>query len=428
MENFPSPEELRARYEQHKDFSLDDEAAKPLLEPYVGGEASRRYYQDAATRAALEKIAAGGNRVLLTLATGAGKTRIAVNLLKRIADAGQLKRALFVCDRDELRKQATGAFQEIFGNDAAPVSGRDAQKNARILIATYQTLGIDTENSDASFLTTHYPPNFFSHIIIDEAHRSAWGKWSEVLKRNTDAIQIGLTATPRQLAIKGDTSEARQDQQITADNIEYFGDPVYEYDIGQGIEDGYLAACEIIKSRVNLDETGITLDEIMARNPVDAQTGLPITEDRLKELYEKTSYEDRILLPDRVLAMAQDLFQHLLATGGPYQKTIIFCVRDTHADAIATMLNNLYTAWCTANNQKRIETFAFKCTAANQGRDYLADLKGSSRSHFIATTVDLLTTGVDVPAIRNIVFFRYVNSPISFYQMVGRGTRLHTPS
>jgi len=428
MSEFPTPDELRRRYEQRMGFSLEDELAKPLLEPYVGGEASRRYYQDAAIRAALEKIAAGGNRVLLTLATGSGKTRIAVNLLKRIADAGQLRRALFLCDRDELRKQATGAFQEIFGNDAAPVSGKDAQKNARILIATYQTLDIDTDDADANFLTANYPPNFFSHIIIDEAHRSAWGKWSQVLRINPDAIQIGLTATPRQLKVEGDTPEAHADQQISADNIAYFGEPVYEYEIGQGIEDGYLAACEIRKSTVNLDETGITIADILARNPTDAITGERISEAKLREIYQKQNYADDILLPDRVLAMTQDLFQHLLDTGDPHQKTIIFCVRDTHADAIAGVLNNLYAEWCTANGVKRAAPYAFKCTAANQGRDYLADLRGSNRTHFIATTVDLLTTGVDVPSVRNIVFFRYVKSPISFYQMIGRGTRLHTPT
>lgn len=428
LAQFPTPDDLRQRYEAGKGFSLDDELAKPLLEPYVGGEASRRYYQDAAIRAALEKIAAGENRVLLTLATGAGKTHIAVNLLKRIADAGQLTRALFLCDRDELRRQATGAFQGIFGDDAAPVSGGNPQTNARILIATYQTLDIDTEGADANFLTTHYPPGFFSHIIIDEAHRSAWGKWSQVLRINPDAIQIGLTATPRTLETEGESAEARADQQISADNITYFGEPVYVYDIAQGIEDGYLAACEIRKSAVNLDESGITLTDILERRPTDAITGQPISEAELREMYEKHSYEAQILLPDRVSAMAADLFQHMLDTGGPHQKTIIFCVRDTHADAVAVAMNNLYADWCAANGARRAEPYAFKCTAANQGRDYLADLRGSSRTHFIATTVELLTTGVDVPSIRNIVFFRYVRSPISFYQMIGRGTRLHTPT
>ena len=109
--------------------------------------------------------------------------------------------------------------------------------------------------------------------------------------------------------------------------------------------------------------------------------------------------------------MADDLFQLLLDTGGPEQKTILFCARDAHADAVAIALNNLYAAWCKANGRKPADPYAFKCTAASHGAEYLADLRGASRSHFIATTVDLLTTGVDVPVVRNIGFFRYVRSP-----------------
>jgi len=434
---FPAPAALRTRYEQGMGFTLESPAARPLLQPYPGGEGTRRYYQDAAIRAVMEKVAKcelsrQPKRALLSLATGSGKTFIAVNLLKRISDAGQLTRALFVCDRDELRTQALKAFQNFFGSDAAEVfrkpDGTNNAKNARIHIATYQTLGVENENGDASFLTTYYPENYFTHIVIDECHRSAWGKWSQVLTRNRNAVQIGLTATPRRLECKEETAEARQDAEITTNNIAYFGEPAYEYDIAQAIEDGYLAACEIQKGRVNLDDTGITIDDIMTRNPVDAITGLPVQHEQLEEYYVKTQYEDRILLPDRVQAMCQDLFNYLLETGGPEQKTIIFCARDRHADDVAVCLNNLYAKWCAENGKQRLEDYAFKCTAASSGNDQLPDLRASSRSHFIATTVDLLTTGVDVPCVRNIVFFKYLKSPISFYQMVGRGTRIDAPT
>jgi type I restriction enzyme R subunit len=437
MSEFPTPAELRARYEQGMGFTLESPAARPLLQPYPGGEGARRYYQDAAIRAVMEKIAqcqttGRPKRALLSLATGAGKTFIAVNLLKRISDAGQLTRALFVCDRDELRTQALKAFQNVFGSDAAEVyrkpDGTNNAKNARIHIATYQTLGVENDNGDANFLTTFYPEDYFTHIVIDECHRSAWGKWSQVLTRNKNAVQIGLTATPRQLECKEETDEAKQDAEITSNNIAYFGEPAYEYEIAQAIEDGYLAACEIQKGRVNLDDTGLTIDEILARNPVDAITGQPVTADQLKELYQRTEFEDRILLPDRVLAMCQDLFNYLLETGGPEQKTIIFCARDRHADDVAVCMNNLYAKWCADNGKQRLDYYAFKCTAASSGNDQLPDLRASSRSHFIATTVDLLTTGVDVPCVRNIVFFKYLKSPISFYQMVGRGTRIDPPT
>lgn len=434
---FPAPDELRARYEQGMGFKLDAPAARPLLQPYPGGEGTRRYYQDAAIRAVMEKIVQcevtkQPKRALLSLATGAGKTFIAVNLLKRLSDAGQLTRALFVCDRDELRTQALKAFQNVFGSDAAEVfrrpDGTNNAKNARIHIATYQTLGVENDNGDANFLTTFYPENYFTHVVIDECHRSAWGKWSQVLTRNADAAQIGLTATPRQIECKEETSEAKQDTEITANNVAYFGEPVYQYDLAQAIEDGYLAACEIQKGRVNLDDTGITKEEIIARNPVDAITGQPLTPEQINDLYERYQYEDRILLPDRILAMCQDLFNYMIETGGPEQKSIIFCARDRHADDVAVCMNNLYAKWCVENGKERLEYYAFKCTAASSGNDQLPDLRASSRSHFIATTVDLLTTGVDVPCVRNIVFFKYLKSPISFYQMVGRGTRIDAPT
>jgi type I restriction enzyme R subunit len=434
---FPSPAALRARYEQGMGFGLASPAARPLLQPYSGGEGTRRYYQDAAIRAVMEKVArcevdGRPKRALLSLATGAGKTFIAVHLLKRFADAGQLTRALFVCDRDELRTQAVAAFQNVFGSDAAEAfrkpDGTNNAKNARIHIATYQTLGIESEDGDANFLTTFYPENTFSHIIIDECHRSAWGKWSQVLTRNRDAVQVGLTATPRQLETAEGTAEARQDAEITANNLAYFGEPVYEYGLAQAIEDGYLAACDIQKGRVNLDDTGITVDDVMARKPVDARTGLSMTREQVAEYYVKTQYEDRILLPDRVQAMCRDLFAYLLETGGPEQKTIIFCARDRHADDVATQMNNLYAHWCAEQGKPRQEWYAFKCTAASSGNDQLPDLRASSRSHFIATTVDLLTTGVDVPCVRNIVFFKYLKSPINFYQMIGRGMRIDAPT
>jgi type I restriction enzyme, R subunit len=439
MGEFPSPADLRLRYEQGMGFKLDEPSARPLLVRYQGGEATRRYYQDAAIRAVLEKIvrcqkAGQPPRALLSLATGAGKTFIAVNLLRRIAGAGQLRRALFLCDRDELRSQALSAFQNAFGADAAEVSGGNPQKNARILIATYQTLDVDTDQADANFLTTHYPENYFSHIIIDECHRSAWGKWSQVLKRNPDAVQVGLTATPRHL-VGVDLSAYPEDQHITADNLAFFGEPVYEYDMSQGIQDGYLAACEIIRQDIFLDNkpdneriTGLDKADLQGKVIRDGITGQIYQVNEIQAHYEAANFEDEILLPDRVQAMCADLFNLLLASGGPEQKTIIFCTRDSHADRVAVEMNNLYAAWCRNLGRRPAAFYAFKCTAASSGNDYLADLRGASRHHFIAATVDLLSTGVDVPIVQNIVFFKYVRSPIAFYQMVGRGTRIYPPT
>jgi len=427
LEKFPSPQDLRKRYEQGIGISIDSEETKPLLVRYPGGEASRRYYQDAAIRAVLEKSAQGKKRVLLFLATGSGKTFISVQILKKITDAGQLHRALFLCDRDELRTQALRAFQNVFGSNAAPVSTSNQQKNARILIATYQTLNVAGEDENAKFFLENYPKNYFSHIIIDECHRSAWRKWSTVLTRNPDAAQIGLTATPRYWE-GGNENERKGDQEITANNLQYFGDPVYEYDMAQGIEDGYLPACEIIRRKTDLDEKGVSRTDIARFGATDPTTGIPVGADQARDHYEAPSFENVIQLPDRVKAWCKDFFDMLLETGGPHQKTIVFCVRDTHADAVAVELNNLYADWCAENGQRRSESYAFKCTADVGGSEYIADLRGSEHSHFIATTVDLITTGVDVPIVRNVVFFKYVNSPISFQQMMGRGSRIHLPT
>jgi type I restriction enzyme R subunit len=224
MTEFPSPNELRVRWEAARGLDLTSALARPLSTPYRGGETSRRYYQDAAIRAVLEKIARGETRALLSLATGAGKTYIAVHLLRRLADAGLLRRALFLVDRDELRNQALGALQNAFGADAAAVSGGNPQMNARVLVATYQTLGLDRTNggtgagtgcdapagpdADAieaepepaaptTFLDQHYPPDYFNFVIIDECHRSGWGDWSTVLTRNTTPSR---SASPRRRA------------------------------------------------------------------------------------------------------------------------------------------------------------------------------------------------------------------------------------
>jgi type I restriction enzyme R subunit len=441
---FPTPADLRARYEQAMGFSLADPVAKPLLTRYTHGEATRRYYQDAAIRAVLEKMAqcektGQPKRALLSLATGSGKTFIAVHLLKRIADAGQLKRALFVCDRDELRNQGVGAFQNVFGADAAEVylktDGMNNAKNARIHVATYQTLDVDTDEATANFLTKHYPENYFSHIVLDECHRSAWGKWSQVLTRNAAAVQVGLTATPRKLEVTERTKETQADAQVTADNIRHFGEPVYEYDMSQGIEDGYLAACEVHRfdlfhdnKHMNERESGVTRQELAGKLLTDPITGESVSADSARAHYDGFDIEDKLLMPERVAAMTHDLFDRFIATGGPEQKTIIFCRRDRHADDVASAMNNLYADWCTKNGKPRLDSYAFKCTASVGGSDYIADLRGGTRHHFIATTVDLLSTGVDVPVVKNIVFFRYVRSPIAFYQMVGRGTRLDPPT
>ena len=450
--DFPPHPDLCARYAKDTGIDIARPDAAMLFQADSPAWSDSRYYQDAAIRAAFEKIilcqqAGEPARVLLTLATGAGKTIIATNLLWRMSQAGQLpKPALFLCDRDELREQAYNKLKAAFGDNARIVKterGSNAARNARIHIATYHTLGLDDdkphgdqhedqhhENHDndegfASFLTEHYGDDAFSVIIIDECHRSAWGRWSEVLRRNPNAIHIGLTATPRTLHASKNASA--EDQQITANNRQYFGEPVYEYTLIQAQEDGYLAACEIVKRKASIDGCVFTKAEILAAKPVDIRTGRPLTEEDLtKAEYTGKDFDDELFIELRTPRMCEDLFQLLCQNGGPEQKVIIFCTREIHADRVAQHMNNLYIRWCKAQRRTPKDHYAFKCMGgANNGSDMIEPMRGSSERAFIACTVDLLEAGVDIERLNAVVFFRYLQSSIKFYQMVGRGTRIH---
>lgn len=432
--SFISHAQLCARYAKDSGIDLNQPQAALLFQADSPAWSQSRYYQDAAIRAAFEKIILDQQsgkppRVLLTLATGAGKTIIATNLLWRLSQAGALpKPALFLCDRDELREQAYTKLKAAFGDNARIVKterGGNAAANARIHIATYQTLGLDDEQGFASFLTEHYGPDAFSVIVIDECHRSAWGRWSEVLKLNPSAIHIGLTATPRKLEESDRTTQ--EDQEITANNRAYFGEPVYEYTLIQAQEDGYLAACEIVKRKASIDKIVFTKAEILKAGVKDIKTGKPLTEaDLTKEQYTGKDFDDELFIDLRTPKMCKDLFEMLCANGGPEQKVIIFCNREIHADRVAQQMNNLYVRWCKENGQTPKDLYAFKCMGGpNNGADLIEPMRGSGERAFIACTVDLLEAGVDIERLNAVVFFRYLQSPIKFYQMVGRGTRIH---
>jgi type I restriction enzyme R subunit len=432
--DFPAHPELTARYAKDIGIDLTRPEAEILFQADSPAWSQSRYYQDAAIRAAFEKIircrqANEPVRVLLTLATGAGKTIIATNLLWRLSQAGQLpKPALFLCDRDELREQAYTKLKAAFGDNARIVRterGSNAAANARIHVATYQTLGLDDEEGFASFLSEYYGDDAFSVIIIDECHRSAWGRWSEVLKRNPNAIHIGLTATPRKLAESKRASA--EDQEITANNLKYFGEPVYEYTLIQAQEDGYLAACEIVKRKASIDSRVFTKQEILAAKVKDIRTGKLLTEaDLTKDEYTGKDFDDELFIELRTPRMCEDLFQLLCQNGGPEQKVIIFCTREIHADRVAQHMNNLYVRWCREKKQTPKDHYAFKCMGGpNNGADMIEPMRGSGERAFVACTVDLLEAGVDIERLNAVVFFRYLQSPIKFYQMVGRGTRIH---
>ena len=431
--DFPTHDELSARYAKDTGVDIASPASAMLFMADSPAFGKPRYYQDAAIRAAFDKILTSEQsgeapRVLLSLATGSGKTVIAANLLWRLHEAGRLtKPALFLCDRDELREQAWEKLAKAFPKGSVRIvkseRGGNAAGNAKVHVATYQTLGLDdAEQGHASFLTEHYPVNSFSVIVLDECHRSAWGRWSEVLKRNPEAIQIGLTATPREL--RHSKHQTPDDAEITANNLAYFGEPVYEYTLIQAQEDGYLAACEIVKLKPSIDWKTFTRKDVLALGAIDARTGKYILPEDLKAQYFAKHFDDDILLPERIATMCADLFQRLCAHGGPEQKVIIFCTRDLHADRVAMQMQRLYASWCKERGLTPKDHYAFKCTAEG-GSELIGQMRGSGARCFIACTVDLLATGIDIERLNAVVFFRYLESSIQFYQMVGRGTRIH---
>lgn len=436
MSEFPMPEDLLQKLEIGQGFEFGTGRAAPFATTYPIGSDQVRYYQDAAVRAVFEKLAQGDNRALLSMATGTGKTLVAVNILKRIEVAGQLQRALFVCDRESLRGQARKALRDVFGDNVAEASSGNPQRNARVVVATYQLLNVDgAEDSDdeadaAAYITRQYGRDYFSHIIIDECHRSAWNKWSQVLTMNPNAVQVGLTATPRTFEDSDDIEASRLDRKITADNFAYFGEPVYEYGMGPGMDDGYLAMMQVVKYDIRIGdqeeserETGVSKSDLALAEVVDAITGESAVRDEMRDVFGPAILEERLVLPDRCHAMCEALFDTMASGGVPEQKSIVFCVNVDHAIAVANTLNNLYAEWCSVNGKRPNPEFAFTCTG-QVGSEHLPTFRGNQNRFFIATTAELLTTGVDIPSVRNIVFFRYIKSPILFQQMVGRGTRI----
>ncbi|MCX6969445.1 MAG: DEAD/DEAH box helicase family protein [Verrucomicrobia bacterium] len=398
-----------------------------LIDPVLREKGYRKPYVKLETKAPVEPIGAKGRRrsgpgrtdYLLCVETPNGPAPLPVAVMESKRE-----------DEDPLKgmQQAKGKLKAVFGDNARIVetkNGENAAKNARIHIATYQTLGLDDDEGFASFLTEHYPDDYFSVIIIDECHRSAWGRWSEVLRRNPNAIHIGLTATPRQL--REAEGKPTEDEEITANNHQYFGEPVYEYTLIEAQEDGYLAACEVIKRKASIDSHIFTKAEVLAAKPTNIKTGQPVTEEDLtKSEYTGKDFDDELFIDMRTPAMCEDLFKLLCENGGPEQKVIIFCTREIHADRVAMQMNNLYVRWCKEKNHEPKDLYAFKCMGgANNGSEYIKTMRGSGERAFVACTVDLLEAGVDIERLNAVVFFRYLKSAIKFYQMVGRGTRIH---
>lgn len=402
IDNFPSPDELKRRYiEAILSGVVQKEKAEKILESpyYFAPSFSLRYYQEAAISAALQKITRGEKRILLTLATGTGKTIIAFNLVWRLLKAGYFKRVLFIADRNFLRNQAYNVFAP-FQDARVMIEEGQTPKQHAIFFSIYQALFSLAPSGKRVF--EEYPSDFFDLVIIDECHRSGFGTWNDILKHFTGAVHIGMTATPK-----------RTDN---IDTYKYFGEPVYIYSYGQGVQDGYLAPFVVHRVLTNLDREGKL--SIQEAKELGAQV-VAVPEEAIQDEYTQKEFERRVTLPDRTREIAKHLAK-LLRTFGAMQKTMVFCVDSDHADLMAKEIQNEFADFGYSN-------FAVSIIARNNDineAEYERFRDSEKLTPVVATTVDLLTTGVDVPSVRNIVIVKPISSKIVFKQIIGRGSRL----
>ena len=401
IERFPSPEELFERYSQHT-FKKKPEAAKLdlMLFPYYYQPGGKKpwYFQDAAIRKTIDAILAGKKRILLAMATGSGKTYIAFQTAWKLVKSGHIKRVLYLADRNFLRDQAYNEFA-AFEDARATIEEGKAPKTRDVYFSIYQAMYSGDEKKR---LFQNYPRDFFDLIIIDECHRSGYGTWKEILDYFGSAIHLGMTATPKR-----------------SDNIDtyaYFEEPVYTYSMGQAIEDGFLAPFQIYRSFTNVDRDGLHVQDALYQG---AQVFVPEEAD-LKEIYTLEDFEREIVLPDRTAKICDHL-ANLLKTFGSLQKTIVFCVNMDHAAQVAKELQNKFSHLGHSDYAVRIVS-----EEPEAKEDYERFRDSEKTTPVVATTVDLLTTGVDVPSVRNVVFIKPVNSKVYFKQHIGRGSRIDT--
>lgn len=401
VDRFPSPEELWERLQNSHRVSADIQNL--LSMPYYTTEAKTpRYYQEVAVRRSLELIAKGEKRLLLNLATGTGKTFISFQIAWKLKQVDKIKRILFLADRNVLCEQAYNTF-EPFGNARDYINEGNVPTAREVYFSIYQAMYAE---KDGKRLFQHYPKDFFDLIIIDECHRSGFGSWMDILNHFSSAIHLGMTATPKE-------SE-------NINTYKYFGKEengfkaLYEYSMSTGIEDGFLANFVLHRYKMNTDTSNIVIEEVIAEG---AEVEVPAGAE-LRDEYSVKQFELDITLPDRTQKMCDELAK-LMRHTGEMHKTIVFCVTIDHAREVAKAMQNHFSHLGFSDYAKPIvseETNAVSLLRTFQDEQ--------TERPVVATTVDLLSTGFDAPSVRNIVFLKYVNSPIMFKQILGRGCRI----
>jgi type I restriction enzyme, R subunit len=408
---YPTPDELWNQVFAEQNVWRDRFAAIPFEDK--GGYWKARYYQDIAIRRALEAIAAEQDRILLTLATGTGKTFIAFQLAwklfqsrwnladwKRDGEPTRRPRILFLADRNILADQAYNAFS-AFPEDALVridpevirKKGR-VPKNGNIFFTIFQTFmtGRDAPGQPAPSFGD-YPPDFFDFIVIDECHRGGAndeGNWRAILNYFAPAVQLGLTATPK--------------RQANADTYAYFGEPVYVYSLKDGINDGFLTPFKVKQIATTLDDYVYTSDDEVIEGEVEE--GRRYTESDFNRIIEITARERH-----RVKLFMDTIDQS--------EKTLVFCATQDHAGAVRDLVNQMKAS--------QEPNYCVRVTARDGalGDQFLRTFQDNEKTiPTILTTSQKLSTGVDARNVRNIVLMRPINSMIEFKQIIGRGTRL----
>lgn len=403
--DYPTPDDLWLRYRAGNGLQ-DPQTADRLLTPFniLAGK-NERYYQQIAINRVVEAVLKGERRLLVTMATGTGKTFVAFQICWKLWNSrwnrtGEHRRPkiLYLADRNILVDQPKDGIFAAFGDARCKIESGQVVKSREMYFAIYQALAEDERRIG---LFRSFPPDFFDLVIVDECHRGSArndSSWRSILEYFEPAFQLGMTATP-----------LREDNR---DTYEYFGDPIYEYSLRQGIEDGFLAPYRVHRVVTEWDAAGWR----PSKDDLD-RYGRPIPDGE----YLTRDFERVVALRARTQAIAQHLTDFLRKTDR-YAKTIVFCVDQEHASEMRTALSNL-----NSDLMAQHPDYVCRVTAdeGDIGRGHLSRFQDvDTKAPAILTTSQLLTTGVDAPTCKNVVLARVVGSMSEFKQIIGRGTRV----
>jgi type I restriction enzyme R subunit len=406
LTTFPTPDELWARLRAAEKLT-DNSTAQRFLTPFdlTSGKIPH-YYQRIAIDRAVQSILQGKKRVLLTMATGTGKTVVAFQICWKLwsskwnakGDPTRKPRILYLADRNFLVDDPKDKTFSAFGDARHRIEGGLVVHSRELYFATYQSIAKDERRPG---LYKEFAPDFFDLIIVDECHRGSAkedSNWRDILEYFAPAYQLGMTATPLR-------DENR-------DTYLYFGNPIYTYSLRQGIDDGFLAPYRVHRIVTQWDAAGWR----PSKDELD-RYGREIPD----EVYTTADFERRVALRARTQAVARHLTDFLKKTDR-FAKTIVFCVDQEHASEMRTALNNL-----NADLAQQFPDYVCRVTSdeGDIGRGHMQRFQDvETRTPVILTTSQLLTTGLDAPTCRNVVLVRLVNSMVEFKQIIGRGTRV----